>query len=203
MSAHSKVVDIPVVDEAVVADGRRMRSERSRDAIIEAALQLVQEGILVPTAQQIADRAGVAMRTFFRHFESMESLATAVDEHTRDSYESMFTLSERQGTLNERVEKAVQHRAYAYEQVKDVILSTQAQLWRSDVLAKNYARDQRKLRSDMDVWLPELKSLPREKREAVDAITSFEMWHRLRSQQGLSKKTSIEIVVGLIKNLIQ
>ena len=68
MSAHSKVVDIPVVDEAVVADGRRMRSERSRDAIIEAALQLVQEGILVPTAQQIADRAGVAMRTFFRHF---------------------------------------------------------------------------------------------------------------------------------------
>ena len=56
---------------------------------------------------------------------------------------------------------------------------------------------------DMDAWLPELKSLPREKREAVDAITSFEMWHRLRSQQGLSKKTSIEIVVGLIKNLIQ
>ena len=203
MSEHSKVVDLSVVDETVVADGRRMRSERSRDAIIEAALQLVQEGILVPTAQQIADRAGVAMRTFFRHFESMESLAAAVDEHTRDSYESMFTLNERQGALDERVKKAVQHRAHAYEQVKNVILSTKAQLWRSDVLAKNYARDQRKLRRDMEGWLPELKSLPREKREAVDAITAFEMWHRLRSHQGLSKKVSIEIVVGLIKNLIQ
>ena len=203
MSEHSKVVDLSVVDETAVADGRRMRSERSRDAIIEAALQLVQEGILVPTAQQIADRAGVAMRTFFRHFESMESLSTAVDENTRDSYESLFTLVERQGTLDERVENAVRHRTHAYEQVKDVILSTQAQLWRSDVLTRNYARDQRKLRRDMDAWLPELKSLPREKREAVDAITSFEMWHRLRSHQGLSKKMSIEIVVGLIKNLIQ
>ena len=203
MPEHSKVVYLSVVDETAVADGRRMRSERSRDAIIEAALQLVQEGILVPTAQQIADRAGVAMRTFFRHFESMESLSAAVDEHTRDSYESLFTLVERQGTLDERVENAVRHRTNAYEQVKDVILSTQAQLWRSDVLTRNYASDQRKLRRDMDAWLPELKSLPREKREAVDAITSFEMWHRLRSHKGLSKKMSIEIVVGLIKNLIQ
>ena len=112
-------------------------------------------------------------------------------------------MAERQGTLDERVENAVRHRTNAYEQVKDVILSTQAQLWRSDVLTRNYARYQRKLRRDMDAWLPELKSLPREKREAVDAITSFEMWHRLRSHQGLSKKMSIEIVVGLIKNLIQ
>ena len=48
MPEHSKVVDLSVVDETAVADGRRMRSERSRDAIIEAALQLVQEGILVP-----------------------------------------------------------------------------------------------------------------------------------------------------------
>ena len=203
MSGHSKVVEIQVGDAALVTDGRRMRRERSREAIIEAALQLVHEGILVPTAQQIADRAGVAMRTFFRHFESMESLFTALDESTRDSYRSLFALAERQGTLDERVENAVRHRTNAYEQVKNVILSTKALLWRSDVLTQNYARNQRLLRRDMDAALPELKSLPPEKREAVDAITSFEMWNRLRSHQGLSKKMSIEIVIGTIKNLIQ
>ena len=42
-----------------VVDGRRLRSERSRLAIIEAALALQEEGVLVPTAQQISDRAGV------------------------------------------------------------------------------------------------------------------------------------------------
>ena len=60
-------------------DGRRLRSERTRLAIINAALALQKEGFLVPTAQQISDRAGVLIRTFFRHFEDMEALFAAVD----------------------------------------------------------------------------------------------------------------------------
>jgi hypothetical protein len=69
-------------------------------------------------------------------------------------------------------------------------------------LRKNYERYQRGLRKDLDDWLPELKSLPKPKREAVDAIASAEMWLRLRDQQGLSKKHSIEIVVDLIVALV-
>ena len=76
------------VAEAV--DGRRLRSERSRLAIIEAALALQEEGVRVPTAQQISDRAGVGIRSFFRHFEDMETLFEAADEYIRDSYESLF-----------------------------------------------------------------------------------------------------------------
>jgi len=192
-----------VAEPNLVGDGRRMRSERSRQAIIKAALQLVQEGILIPTAQQISDRAGEGMRTFFRHFEDMESLFAAVDGHTRESFESIFALDEHSGALAERVERAVKRRANAFDRVKNVILSTQAQLWRSDVLVENYARDQRNLHQDIETWLPELKSLSREKREAVFAITSFEMWHRLRSHQGLGKKVSIDIVVDLVKNLLE
>ena len=44
------------------SDGRRQRSERSQTAIIEAALALMEEGTLVPTAQQIADRAPLQRR---------------------------------------------------------------------------------------------------------------------------------------------
>ena len=46
-----------------VADGRRLRSERSRQAIIDAMLKLVEEGVLVPTAQQVSERAGVGIRS--------------------------------------------------------------------------------------------------------------------------------------------
>ena len=52
-------------------DGRRLRSERTRLSIVEAALALQEEVVLVPTAQQIADRAGLPIRTFFRHFEGL------------------------------------------------------------------------------------------------------------------------------------
>ncbi|MGI9330279.1 MAG: TetR/AcrR family transcriptional regulator, partial [Gammaproteobacteria bacterium] len=70
------------------------------------------------------------------------------------------------------------------------------------LLRKNYARNQRGLRKDLDDWLPELNSVPRETREAVDAISSFEMWHRLRYHQGLSKKSSINILTNLLMTLV-
>ena len=45
-------------------------------------------GALVPTAQQIADRAGVGIRSFFRHFADMDSLFLAADELLISSYEA-------------------------------------------------------------------------------------------------------------------
>jgi hypothetical protein len=46
--------------------------------------------------------------------------------------------------------------------------------------------------------LPELVSVDKHVREGVDALASFEMWHRLRDYQGLSKKMSIEVIVRMI-----
>jgi AcrR family transcriptional regulator len=183
-------------------DGRRMRSERSRIAIIDAAVALQEEGVLVPTAQQISDRSGVGIRSFFRHFEDMGALFEAADDHIRDSYEALFRGGDRAGTVAERIQHAVERRAQAYERVRNMVLGTQAQIWRYKILQKNYARNQRGLRRDLDDWLPELMSIPDEKREAVDAIASFEMWHRLREYQGLSKVACIGIVTDLLTGLI-
>ena len=185
-----------------VVDGRRLRSERSRKAIVDAALALMNDGVLVPTAQQISNRAGVGIRSFFRHFEDMESLFETADEYIRDSYESLFLGGDRDGTLQERIEHAVERHADAYDKVRNMVLGSQAQLWRYKVLRKNYARSQRGLRRDLEDWLPELKSMTGDEREAVDAIASFEMCHRLREHQGLSKKVSIRIVTGLLRGLI-
>jgi AcrR family transcriptional regulator len=184
------------------SDGRRQRTERSRAAIIEASLNLLEEGILVPTAQQISDRAGVGIRTFFRHFDDMIALFEAVDDSIRNHYERLILGGDRNGTLEERIDHAIDRHANVYEQIANVILSTAAQRWRYDVLRKNYARNQRGLRKDLDNWLPELKDLPQSTREAIDAIASFEMWNRLREHQGQSKRSTISIVSSLLKTLI-
>ena len=185
-----------------VVDGRRARSERSRQAIIDASLALMEEGVLIPTAQQISDRAGVGIRSFFRHFEDMETLFATIDDQIRENTEALFLGGDRDGTLEERILHAVERRADGYEVETNMILCTAAQLWRYEVLRTNYARYQRGLRKDLDDWLPELKKLSREQREAVDAITSFEMWHRLRYHQGLGKHTAIDVIVGLLNTLI-
>jgi len=184
-------------------DGRRIFTERSRQAIIEATLALTKEGNLIPTAQAIAERAGVGIRSFFRHFADMDTLFSAADEQSREQYESLFRGGERSGALQERILHAVQRRAAGYEAEANAILSTAAQLWRSKVLRKNYAHYQKALLKDLDNWLPELKNISRSKREAVDAVASFEMWHRLRYHQGMSKTASIELIIELIGQLIK
>ena len=185
-----------------VVDGRRLRTARSRKAIVDAALSFMDEGVLVPTAQQVSDRAGIGIRSFFRHFEDMESLFEAIDDQIRDTYEGLFLGGDREGSLEERIEHAVERHADAFETMKNVALSAQAQRWRFEMLRKNYARNQRGLRKDLDDWLPELVTLEKEQRESVDAIASFEMWHRLREHQGLNKQASISLVSGLLKTLV-
>ena len=63
-----------------VRDGRQGRSARSRLAICEACLDLVQEGELQPGADQIALRAGVSRRSIFNHFADLAELYDAVVE---------------------------------------------------------------------------------------------------------------------------
>ncbi|MCH1446435.1 MAG: TetR/AcrR family transcriptional regulator [Luminiphilus sp.] len=186
----------------VSVDGRRQRGERTRQAIIEAALSLQEEGVLVPTAQQISDRAGVLIRSFFRHFEDMETLFKAADDQLRDSYEALFIGGDRDGFLEERVNRAVERRSAAFEKLKNLFLGTKAQLWRYEMLRKNYARNQRGLRKDLEAWLPELTGLPEVERESIHAIASFEMWNRLRSEQGLSETASISVVKSTLISLL-
>jgi AcrR family transcriptional regulator len=183
-------------------DGRRKRSERSRYAIIKASRALIEGGVLVPTAQQISERAGVGIRSFFRHFTDMESLFEAVDAQGREHVKALFIGGDREGSLAERVLHAVERRAAGYEDQKNIIMTTAAQSWRYEMLRKRYAHYQRSLRKDLQDWLPELKSLGVADREAVDAVASAEMWLRLRNQQGLSKKQSIEVVVSMLTRLM-
>ncbi len=188
---------------ANVVDGRRARSERSKQSIIDATLALMEEGVLIPTAQQISDRAGVGIRTFFRHFEDMDTLFATIDEQIRERTEALFLGGDRTGSLADRILHAVERRARGYESEANMVLSTAAQLWRSATLRRNYARYQRGLRRDIEDWLPELKHMSRSQREAAEAVASFEMWHRLRYHQGLGKGAAIDVVVGLLTSLLE
>ena len=59
-------------------DGRRKRSQTSRDKIVAAMLALVEEGAITPSAEQVATRARVGLRTVFRQYSDMETLYAAM-----------------------------------------------------------------------------------------------------------------------------
>src|SRR4051794_41719920 len=61
-------------------DGRNLRAERTRTALAAAYLDLLSEGDLRPTAERIAERAGVSPRSVFKHFPDREALFAAASE---------------------------------------------------------------------------------------------------------------------------
>ena len=44
-------------------DGRTLRSLRTREAIVDATIALLEQGDLRPTAPRVADQAGVSVRS--------------------------------------------------------------------------------------------------------------------------------------------
>jgi TetR/AcrR family transcriptional regulator, regulator of autoinduction and epiphytic fitness len=55
-------------------DGRKARSQRSREAVVQAVLAFVREGNPLPSAEQIAHRAKVSRRVVFNQFKDIETL---------------------------------------------------------------------------------------------------------------------------------
>lgn len=185
-----------------VADGRTTRGERNREALLDAAYDLIVEGNLAPSSQEIAQRAGVGLRGIFRHFGDMEGLRAALDERTTSQGAARFAGGNREGSFRERLLHAVERHATAYEANNNFFRAMQIDRWNSEVLRKSYDRDNHRLRKDFEDWLPELKSLSLNRREAVDAAASFETWQRLREYQHQDIEAAIDIVFDMIKVLM-
>ena len=60
-----------------IVDGRRVRRDRNRDAVVDALLTLYGEGNLEPGSAEIAERAGLSPRSLFRYFDDVDDLCEA------------------------------------------------------------------------------------------------------------------------------
>ena len=190
-------------NELKTVDGRRLRSERSKQLILDACESLLAQGRLVPTAQMIADSAGVPIRTFFRHYPDMESLFGALDESLKPRYQALFAESVPEGTVSERVAAAISLRADSFESNQAILKSTKAQIWRYPILQQNYATVTKHLRKDLENRIPELKRVHQDAREMVHGLASAEMWPRLREYQKLSRARSERVLCQSIEVILQ
>lgn len=172
---------------AAVADGRVQRGERSREAIVDALLELIGEGAVHPTVQQVAERAGVGLRSVFRHFSDSERLYVEMD--ARLSAEAIPLLLEDppEGPLRRRATTLVERRAALFERIAPYKRAGMVQRSRSPFLHARHRTFVRALRKQLLRWLPELERAPREVVESIDLATAFEAWDRLRTDQRLSR----------------
>ena len=184
-------------------DGRVQRGERSRQRIVAALFDLVGAGVLQPTAQQVAARAGVGMRTVFRHFSEMETLYAAMNGRLDGEVRPALMAARRVGPLSERVAGLVRQRARLFERVAPYKRAANLQRWRSRYLEGRHRVMQRDLRADLLSWLPELRDAPASAVETVDLVTSFEAWERLRNDQRLGVKAAMAVVEQTVERSLR
>lgn len=72
-----------VIPEPVPAPSRQAQKERTREAILAAALRLSQEqGFAQISLRQVAREAGIVPTAFYRHFSDMEQLGLTLVEQS-------------------------------------------------------------------------------------------------------------------------
>lgn len=186
--------------EAPESDGRRKRAQGSRDRIVAAMLALVQEGHITPSAEQVASRASVGLRTVFRHFKDMESLYAAMTLSLSRQYEMWlvpFAASDWRGQLAETAER----RLATYERLLPFKRAGDAHRHMSPAIQGEHDRVIALMRARLSSILPAGITGNAAAFEALDLMLSFDVWQRLRGDQALSAERARSLVLHEVERL--
>jgi TetR/AcrR family transcriptional regulator, regulator of autoinduction and epiphytic fitness len=179
------------VSAAQKIDGRTARARRTREAIVDAVLGLLDAGELRPSVEDIAARAGVSPRSVFQHFGDRETLLRAVGMRQTERVSQIVEHLPDTGPLDERLEAFVEQRARVLEFITPVRRSALLNEPFSEGSHAGLQAFRAFKRGEAErVFAPELDGLPDAEREevvrALGAATDWNTWEALRAHQGLS-----------------
>ena len=176
------------------ADGRINRSVATRKKIVAALTALVYEGSLSPTAQQVAQRADIGLRTVFRHFNDLPSLYSEMTNDLETLLLPVISVRLVGDTWQARLMHSLELRAHLYDRIAAIFLSAQIHRHQSSIVAENIARDVKRLREISRRILPISVQQNPVVFEAIDLLMSPDVWVRLRRDQKLSSDEALNVV---------
>lgn len=180
------------------ADGRRRRGEDSRARIVQAMLDLVREGHVAPSAELVAARAEVGLRTVFRHFKDMESLYREMSSVIEGELLALAETPFKAVGWRERVLELVERRGWAYERIAPFKRASEIHRHQSETLALDNAKLVAGAREILRRELPANLAANQDIFEAIDLLLSFDAWRRLRQDQELSPQAAKGVLQQMI-----
>lgn len=187
-------------------DGRRARGMRTRDAIVSALLDLIATGDIAPTAQRIADRAGVSVRSVYQHFADVEGLYADAAARMLEWVRATTKEIDPHLALQRRVDDFVETRTNLLESLMSFsrairVMEPTSQMVRDHRAAMDKWEKERVAK----VFAPELHALSGVQRSvlhaAIDAQGSTETWEHLRNS-GQSPRSARQAVRAALLALL-
>lgn len=174
-------------------DGRTARRDRNRNEVVEAALALVDEGVVDPSIEQLTERSGLSARSIFRYFAGLDDLRRAVIRcHFERLQPLLDSLDAGDGSLETRIKKFVDARLKFNEAVSGPARTARMRSHFAPVIAEDIQQYRQVLDSAVRRhFAPELKA--RSKAEAedmiavIDTLVSFDAWDLLTRDHGRSR----------------
>jgi TetR/AcrR family transcriptional regulator of autoinduction and epiphytic fitness len=190
------------------SDGRSARAVRTRDAVVEAFLALMDEGNLRPTARTVSERAGVSLRSVFQHFADLESLFAAAADRQIERLKPLAARVPTNAPLPERLRLFVEGRARLLEAISPVRRAALLQAPFSEELAGRLRWSRESNRAEVArVFSSELAALPvgdrRDVLAACSAASEWYTWETLRAHDGLSQTDARRVMSRMIAALLR
>ena len=204
-AGHTRPVPTDSEGEQAV-DGRTARGQRTRAAVVDALLALQEEGDLTPTAQRVAERAGVALRSVFGHFSDLETLWAEAGTRELDKLAALAVPVSAELPLAERIALFSASRARTLEALLPVMRAARLREPTSPQLQAN-----RRLfiaAGDAEVaqaFGPELAERGSQADTLVVAIylaAGGPAWEGLRHDRGLDVAAATELLRRTVSRLV-
>jgi AcrR family transcriptional regulator len=192
---------------AMGMDGRTARALRTREAIVDASIALVDEGDLRPTAPKIAERAGVSVRSVFQHFEDLEGLYAAVADRLVERLGHLRITVDPNAPLAERLPEVVRQRAILLEAITPIRRAAIVHAPFSKEVRERVQAGHELLRNGIEkLFATELAACDREERavllDALDTAFCWPTWDYLRSLNGRSIDDASRVILRMVSALL-
>jgi AcrR family transcriptional regulator len=194
-------------DRLLETDGRVQRSARTRKALIEAYLDLLRENPLAPKAPEIAKRAGCSIRSVFERFSDLLALSLAAADYAFAQAVAQAAVPNVDADLHTRLKSQVETRAAICEQWLPLWRALLRYQSESEELAIRLKRIRAEMVARLELmYRPELSTLSEAERTqllvALDILTDFESWGRMREGHGLSIEAASDLWVNAIGRML-
>ncbi|GAB1694403.1 TetR/AcrR family transcriptional regulator [Krasilnikovia sp. M28-CT-15] len=158
-------------------DGRTARAERTRNAIVDAHVELILGGELRPTADRIAKLAGVSLRALWSHFTDMEALFAASGQRILEQRDAAFEPIPPDLPLARRIEAFGRQRARLLEQVAPAAKAASLKEPFSPALQSNRRAHVDRVRDELrTLFAPELAAAGDTGPDMLTALVGVSMW---------------------------
>jgi AcrR family transcriptional regulator len=185
-------------------DGRTARAERTRTAIIDAHAALILGGDLRPTAERIAERAGVSLRALWSHFADMETLFGATGARILELQDEAHKPIPSTLPLPERIDAYCRQRVRLLERLAPAARAAQLKEPFSPALQRHRQAHLDRARTELaELFAPELATANGDELlTALIAVSMWPTWATFRDAMGVDVDTAARALTRTITALL-